>query len=240
MVHTLFIVIWTFLVTVFFATATILASLFGSGGNAPHIVARIWARSLLFASRIHVTVKGLSNIDPNRSFIYMSNHQSNFDIPVLLAYLPVQFRWIAKNELFKIPIFGYAMKRAGHISIDRSGRKSTLQSIKNAAETIRNGVSVSIFPEGTRSQDGNLKSFKNGGFVLAVDSGVPIIPIIIHGTWQIMSKNQLRIKSGRVLLEILEPIESSNFSRKTKNDLLEKVRQIISDRLEEERKNTLC
>ncbi|HPA14607.1 MAG TPA: lysophospholipid acyltransferase family protein [Desulfobacterales bacterium] len=240
MIHTLFIVIWTFLVTVFFAIAAILASLFGSGGNAPHIVARIWARSLLFASRIRVTVKGLSNIDPKRSFIYMSNHQSNFDIPVLLAYLPVQFRWIAKNELFKIPIFGYAMKRAGYISIDRSGRKSTLQSIRNAAEIIRNGVSVIIFPEGTRSQDGNLKSFKNGGFVLAVDSGVPIIPIIIHGTWQIMSKNQLRIKPGRVLLEIQKPVESSNFSRKTKNDLLEKVRQIISDGLEEERKNTSC
>ena len=240
MIHTLFIVIWTFLVTVFFAIAAILASLFGSGGNAPHIVARIWARSLLFASRIRVTVKGLSNIDPKRSFIYMSNHQSNFDIPVLLAYLPVQFRWIAKNELFKIPIFGYAMKRAGYISIDRSGRKSALQSIRNAAEIIRNGVSVIIFPEGTRSQDGNLKSFKNGGFVLAVDSGVPIIPIIIHGTWQIMSKNQLRIKPGRVLLEIQKPVESSNFSRKTKNDLLEKVRQIISDGLEEERKNTSC
>ncbi len=240
MIHTLFIVIWTFLVTVFFAIAAILASLFGSGGNAPHIVARIWARSLLFASRIRVTVKGLSNIDPKRSFIYMSNHQSNFDIPVLLAYLPVQFRWIAKNELFKIPIFGYAMKRAGYISIDRSGRKSTLQSIRNAAEIIRNGVSVIIFPEGTRSQDGNLKSFKNGGFVLAVDSGVPIIPIIIHGTWQIMSKNQLRIKPGRVFLEIQKPVESSNFSRKTKNDLLEKVRQIISDGLEEERKNTSC
>jgi len=240
MIHTLFIVIWTFLVTVFFAIAAILASLFGSGGNAPHIVARIWARSLLFASRIRVTVKGLSNIDPKRSFIYMSNHQSNFDIPVLLAYLPIQFRWIAKNELFKIPIFGYAMKRAGYISIDRSGRKSTLQSIRNAAEIIRNGVSVIIFPEGTRSQDGNLKSFKNGGFVLAVDSGVPIIPIIIHGTWQIMSKNQLRIKPGRVFLEIQKPVESSNFSRKTKNDLLEKVRQIISDGLEEERKNTSC
>lgn len=240
MIHTLFIVIWTFLVTVFFAIAAILASLFGSGGNAPHIVARIWARSILFASRIRVTVKGLSNIDPKRSYIYMSNHQSNFDIPVLLAYLPVQFRWIAKNELFKIPIFGYAMKRAGYISIDRSGRKSTLQSIRNAAEIIRNGVSVIIFPEGTRSQDGNLKSFKNGGFVLAVDSGVPIIPIIIHGTWQIMSKNQLRIKPGRVVLEIQKPVESSNFSRKTKNDLLEKVRQIISDGLEEERKNTSC
>jgi 1-acyl-sn-glycerol-3-phosphate acyltransferase len=240
MVRTLFIVMWTFLVTVFFATATILVSLFGSTGNAPHIVARIWARALLFAGRIKVTVKGLSNIDPNRSFIYMSNHQSNFDIPVLLAYLPVQFRWIAKNELFKIPIFGYAMKRAGYISIDRSGRKSALRSIKNAAEIIRNGVSVIIFPEGTRSQDGNLKSFKNGGFVLAVDAGVPIIPVIIHGTWQIMSKNQLRIKPGRVLLEIHQPVETSDFSRKTKNELLEKVRRIISDGLEEERKETSC
>jgi 1-acyl-sn-glycerol-3-phosphate acyltransferase len=157
----------------------------------------------------------------------MSNHQSNFDIPVLLAYLDTQFRWLAKAELFKIPIFGSSMKRAGYISINRSNRRSAFESLKEAARKIRNGVSVLIFPEGTRSRDGNIRAFKKGGFVLAVDSGVPVVPIVIHGTWSIMSKKGIRIKPGNVVIEILKPIETSDYTRKTKDDLMGQVSQAI-------------
>jgi 1-acyl-sn-glycerol-3-phosphate acyltransferase len=197
-----------------------------------HLAARFWARSILFASRIQVTVKGTSHIDPSKSYIYMSNHQSNFDIPVLLAFLKVQFRWLAKAELFKIPLFGYAMKRAGYISIDRSNRRAAFASLKRAADSIRNGVSIIIFPEGTRSLDGNIRSFKKGGFALAVDSGVPIVPVILHGTRFIMPKERLQIKPGNVLLEITEPIDTANYTRKTKDDLLEKVRNRICEGFE--------
>jgi len=159
----------------------------------------------------------------------MSNHQSNFDIPVLLAYLPVQFRWLAKMELFRIPIFGFAMQRAGYISIDRSNRKAAILSLKRAAEIIRGGVSVLIFPEGTRSLDGEIQPFKSGGFILAVDSGVPIVPVIIHGTWPIMPKDRLRIRPGNVVLEIEKPVETSPYARRDKAALMEKVRQIITE-----------
>jgi 1-acyl-sn-glycerol-3-phosphate acyltransferase len=174
----------------------------------------------------------MSNIDRKKSYIYMSNHQSNFDIPVLLAYLDVQFRWLAKAELFKIPVFGPAMKKAGYISIDRSNRKSSFHSLKKAADTIRNGASVMIFPEGTRSRDGNIRPFKKGGFILAVDSGAPIVPVILHGTWHIMSRNGLMIRPGTVTMEIEEPIETGSFSRKTKDMLLERVSRIIQDSFE--------
>lgn len=227
MARTSIIILGIVLVTAFMAVMTILISFVSAGGDATHKVGRIWAKCIIALSNIRVTVKGLSNLKPGRSYIYMANHISNFDIPVLQAYLPVQFRWLAKAELYKIPIFGYAMKRAGYISIDRSDRKSAIESLNKAAKVIRNGVSVIIFPEGTRSRTKNVQPFKKGGFFLAVDSGVPIIPIIIHGTEQIMSKNQISIKPGNVTLEISKPINSSDYTRNTKDDLMEKVRDII-------------
>ncbi len=229
MIRTPLIVIWVVLVTIYFSISAIIVSFITKSGDMPNKVAAIWARFILAASRIKVEVIGLSNIDPSKSYIYMSNHQGNFDIPILQAYLPVQFRWLAKAELFNIPVFGYAMGRAGHISIDRFNRKSALKSLKNAARIIRNGVSVLIFPEGTRSSDGNIRQFKKGGFVLAVDSGVQIIPVIIHGLWPLMLKNRVFVRPGNVLLEIKEPIESAEFTRKTKDDLLKKVRHVICE-----------
>lgn len=241
MIRTLLLILWTLLVTGFLSIMAILVSFTSKDGNMPHIVARIWAKSILLASGIKVTVKGPSNIDATGSYIYMSNHSSNFDIPVLLAHLPVQFRWLAKAELFKIPLFGHAMKKAGYISIDRSDFKSAVQSLKKAAMNIRDGVSVLIFPEGTRSKDCNIQQFKKGGFVLAVDSGVPIIPVIIHGTWPIMPKNRILVKPGNVILEIAKPIKTSDHTRKTKEDLMEKVRNVLVESFEKlNKEKSLC
>lgn len=236
MIRSVFILIWIVMATGFFSVMAIIASLLDKKGELPHLVARVWGRSILFGARVKVTVKNPANIDPGRSYIYMSNHQSNFDIPVLLAYLPVQFRWLAKVELFRIPIFGFAMQRAGYISIDRSDRKAAILSLRRAAEIIRGGVSVMFFPEGTRSRDGDIRPFKSGGFILAIDSGVPIVPVIIHGTFPIMPKDRLRIRPGNVVLEIEKPVETSSYSRSGKVELLEKVRQIITESHEKEKK----
>lgn len=229
MLQTIVISLWTVFATLFFGYFAILFSLIGTGGDRSHIVARIWGRSILAVSGIRVRVKGMERIDPTRSYIFMSNHQSNFDIPVLLAFLKVQFRWLAKEELFKIPFFGYAMQRVGYISINRSDRKSAFLSLKRAAEIIRGGVSVLIFPEGTRSLDGRIRTFKKGGFILAVDAGVPIVPVVVRGTMPIMPKNRLRIRPGDVELEILAPIDTTAYTRKTKDALLETVRHAICE-----------
>ncbi len=227
--------------TVFFAALVILASFISKSDKTPHNIARVWAKCLLVASGIKVTVKGLSNINPAESYIFMPNHVSNFDIPVLLAHLLVQFRWLAKAELFKIPVFGHAMQRAGYISIDRSDRTSAIRSLKKAGTMIRNGVSLLIFPEGTRSYDNNIQPFKKGGFVLAVDSGVPIVPVIIHGTWPIMPKKKILVKPGNVVLEVAKPIDTSNYTVKTKDVLMEKVRTVIIESLEKGKKDrSLC
>ncbi|MEA3279931.1 MAG: lysophospholipid acyltransferase family protein [Thermodesulfobacteriota bacterium] len=236
MIRAPFIIIWVVLVTIYFSIAAIIVSFIKEGCVMPNKVAKIWARCILFGSRIRVTVTGLSSIDLSLPHIYMSNHQSVFDIPVLQACLPVRFRWLAKAELFKIPVFGYALGRAGHISIDRSNRKSAFKSLNNAAINIRNGVSVIIFPEGTRSRDGNIRQFKKGGFILAVDAGVPVVPVIIHGTWPLMLKNRVLIKPGNIIIEIKDPIKTTDYTRKTKDDLLKKVRKVICESFEEGRK----
>jgi len=163
----------------------------------------------------------------------MSNHQSNFDIPVLLAHLPVQFRWLAKAELFKIPIFSRAMRGAGYVRIDRFNRESAIQSIKEAAAKMKDGVSVMIFPEGTRSHDGSIRPFKKGGFVMAVDTGVPIVPVILQGTLPIMDKNSWRINAGEVSLQIEKPIDTTGYTRETKDELIETVRSVICRGFEE-------
>jgi 1-acyl-sn-glycerol-3-phosphate acyltransferase len=218
--------------TIFWGLIAIVISFFTRAGNPVHIIARIWARGILFVSRIKVTVNGLANIDPTQSYVYMSNHQSNFDIPVLLAYLPVQFRWLAKAELFKIPIFGRAMRGAGYVKIDRFNQKAAFESINEAAGKMKNGVSVMIFPEGTRSLDGNIRSFKKGGFIMAVDAGVPIVPVVLKGTWPIMAKSSLRINNGEVSLNIETPIATTDYTRENKDDLIQSVRAVIKDGFE--------
>ncbi len=182
MLRTALIILYVIPATAVFSIIAIIVSFFSRTGNSVHIIARIWSKSILFVSGIKGEVQGLANIDPSRSYIYMSNHRSNFDIPVLLGCLPIQFRWLAKAELFKIPIFGRAMLGAGYVRIDRSNRESAFKSIDEVAAKMKNGVSVMIFPEGTRSEDGNLRPFKKGGFIMAVDSGVPIVPVILQGT----------------------------------------------------------
>lgn len=227
MAHSFLVIGWTIIITFFFGIAALAVSLTDQTGNSSHKIAGIWARMILLASGVRVTVRGRRNFDPERPSIYMSNHQSLFDIPVLLGHLPIQFRWLAKAELFRIPIFGQAMHRVGYISIDRSDRKSAFASLARAADMIRNGVSVLIFPEGTRSRSNTVRPFKKGGFVLAVDSGVPLTPVITLGTHEIMPKGTLRITPGDVTIEVRPPIDAGRYTRKTKDRLLERVRHEI-------------
>lgn len=229
--NTLVVVVWTVLATAVIGTIVIIYSFFSRTGNGPHLLARRWANSILWVSRMKVTVTGAEKLSPDRSYIYMPNHQSNADIPLLLGKLPVQFRWLAKAELFKIPIFGRAMRGVGYISIDRSNRKSAFESLARAARTIRNGTSVLIFPEGTRSRDGQILPFKKGGFVLSVDSGVPVVPIIIRGTRNIVPKGHCIIRPAPVTMQILDPVETAGYTRKTKDALLERIRSILIDHL---------
>ncbi len=238
MIKTALVILYTIPVTGILGMLAALTAFFSKTGNVPHKIAILWAKSILFVSNVKVHVSGASNIDPEKSYIFMANHQSNFDILALFAGLPVQFRWLAKAELFRIPIFAQGMKGCGYICIDRSNREAAFQSIREAADKIRNGVSVMIFPEGTRSRDGKLLPFKKGGFVLAMDSGVPIVPMVITGSLSVMPKKQLRIKSGHIFLEILKPIDNASLEIKNKDELLQVVRQAILEELTRKEEGT--
>ncbi len=239
MLRSLFFFLSLFVLTVFFSVSAILAGLLIPGGNLAHLVGRTWARSLLFAGGVRVQVDGLHRIDPNQAYVFAANHQSQFDIFVLLAHLPIQFRWLAKKELFSIPIFGPAMKGAGYISIDRSNRKAAFKSIDLAAARVREGTSIVIFPEGTRSLDGRLKSFKKGGFHLAIKAKRPIVPVSISGTFSILPKKGLRITPKKARVCIGDPVPTENVAVEDRNWLISEVRRRIQEHLSTEEKGDL-
>jgi 1-acyl-sn-glycerol-3-phosphate acyltransferase len=227
MLRSVFLVTASVIITVFFSTCCVIFSLMGASENSIHKVARTWATVLLKISNVQVRVHGTEHIATDRPQIFMSNHQSDFDILIVLAYLPGQFRWIAKKELFRIPVFGKAMKNAGYIEIDRQNHERAMQNLAEAARKIREGKSVMSFPEGTRSVDGTIKAFKKGMFHLAFEAGVPIVPITIIGAAEIMPKRSLKISPGRITMVIDQPIEVSAYSEDTRPELIERVRSVI-------------
>jgi 1-acyl-sn-glycerol-3-phosphate acyltransferases len=227
MIHSALLVTLGVIITAFMSFWSVVFSIFPDADNKIHTVANLWAKILLLMCNTKVTVIGKENLLHGKPQIFMANHQSDFDILISLAYIPVQFRWIAKKELFNIPIFGTAMKSAGYIEIDRNNREKALQSIDEAAFRIRNGKSIMTFPEGTRSRDGEIKSFKQGAFHLAIKSGVPIVPVSIIGSGRIMPKRSVRIKPGQIKLVIGEPIEVKSFDIENRHELIEKVRNAI-------------
>jgi 1-acyl-sn-glycerol-3-phosphate acyltransferase len=192
-----------------------------------HWIAIRWARTLLFLAGVRVSISGRKGLSGRESYIFASNHLSAVDILVLLARMPVPFRWLAKDSLFKIPIFGWAMKQAGYIPVEREQGRSAYQSLERAAERIRDGVSVIIFPEGTRSRDGKLGPFKGGGFVLAIKSGRPMVPVSIRGSYEILPKGRYRITPGRVRVVLGRPVPTDGFKLKERGKLMDQVRKEI-------------
>jgi 1-acyl-sn-glycerol-3-phosphate acyltransferase len=216
-----------FSTTVILGTVAILLSLFDSSGNIPHLVARFWGKIQLRITGTRVRMQGLENFDPQKSYILVSNHQSTFDILALLGYLPIQFRWTAKTELFRIPFMGWAMSRIGYIPIERCSPKKAYRSMLRAAEVVRKGMSVIIFPEGTRSPDGNLQPFKKGVFLIALKSQAPILPITIQGASRIMRKGDWRTYPGQVRIQIDPPIETAGTPAENEEQLSQRVRSTL-------------
>lgn len=185
------------------------------------LFARFWGRLGITMAAIKLTVSG-ENYIPDGPIIVMSNHASNFDILAMQGYFPRPLSWIAKKELFKIPVFGWSMRRGGYIPLDRGDGRKALKSMDEAAQQVRGGTSVIIFPEGTRTRDGQLLPFKRGGFLLAVKAGVPVVPVSIVGSFAINPGGSLGLNLGRaVQLRIHAPITlPTGLKRAEAEDLL--------------------
>ncbi|MCC6743485.1 MAG: 1-acyl-sn-glycerol-3-phosphate acyltransferase [Acidobacteria bacterium] len=213
-----------YLYTMVMATISLSVSFFDRDGRRQHWCAHTWCRLIAATAGMRVSVDGIENLpEPGVPVVYMANHQSYMDIPVLFGFLPVQFRIIAKESLFKVPFMGWHLTRAGNIPINRTNRREAMRSIARAAERIREGTSVVVFPEGTRSRDGSLQAFKAGSFKLAMTAGVPIVPLTIIGTCRVLERDSLLIRPGRVALRIHPAIPSAGMRSAEIESLMDAV-----------------
>jgi 1-acyl-sn-glycerol-3-phosphate acyltransferase len=218
-------------ITIVGAIAALLSRLFDPSGDTVLRLARWWARTICALGGVKVEVDGHLELDPAHSYVFMANHLSTIDIWALYVALPLPVRMIAKKQLAAIPLFGWAMAAGRFIFIDRHNAVSARRSIERAKERIRSGASVLLFPEGTRSRDGQLQPFKKGGFHLAIDAGAPIVPVALQGTRELMPRGSLRVKPGRVRVIIGEPIPTEGLDVDDRNALLDRVRDKIAEML---------
>jgi 1-acyl-sn-glycerol-3-phosphate acyltransferase len=221
--------------TVVLGFAVIIAALLGiedKPGGIYDNVPRWWSQAVLFMVGVKVRVHGMENVRSGEAHIFASNHVSWFDVPSLASTLP-RNRFVAKSELFKVPIFGRAMRAAGMIEIQRDNRKAAFGAYDVAAERIRGGKSVVVYPEGTRGYAYPLRPFKKGPFVLAIAAGVPIIPIILHGTIEVMPKGSLWVHSGTVDVHLLEPVSTTGVDYDHRETLMKTVRARMADAMRE-------
>src|SRR6267143_588310 len=217
--------------TVILGLTVIVAALFGvedKPGGLYDKVPRWWSIAVLRAVGIKVRVHGMENVRSGQPYIFASNHVSWFDVPSLAKILP-RNKFVAKSELFKVPIFGRAMRAVGMIEIQRENRKAAFGAYDVAAERIRAGNSVVVFPEGTRGHEYPLRPFKKGPFVLAIAAGVPIVPIIVHGTIEIMRKGSFRVHPGGIDIHLLEPINTTTVDYDHREALMQTVRTRMAD-----------
>jgi 1-acyl-sn-glycerol-3-phosphate acyltransferase len=216
-------------VTNFLSILALFVSLFDSQGRTVHYIMSLWARIHLRVSGVTVVVTGQENVSLP-PYLVMCNHQSALDIYSLIVALPFQFKWVAKRELFLIPFVGWVMKRAGYISLDRKHPREALKAMEDAAQKIRGGMNVIIFPEGTRSEDGNLLPFKKGVFALAIRAKVPIVPVGISGSSRLQPKGSfIPNQKGVIYIRIGKPIDTAQSSRSAKTEIMMTVRQAIED-----------
>ena len=212
--RTLFVLPAFVLLTLFWGSVVLIARLFGVAdgpGTIYERAPRSWARAMLALSGTRVVIHGAERMAGGEARIFASNHVSWYDVLVLVAYLP-RYSFVAKAELFRVPIFGGAARAVGTIPIDRDNRRSAFQSYEEAARRIGGGRNVVVFPEGTRGTGYPLRPFKKGPFVLAVAAGVPVVPTLLHGTVEVMPRHSLWLRAGRVDVHLLEPVDAAGLT----------------------------
>jgi len=211
------------------AILAILVLPFDRRGRLYHGVGRRWSRVLLSICGLKLTTRGAGHLVRGQSYIYVSNHASLLDIPVVTVGVPDQIRIVYKKELEKIPLLGWGLKWGSYIGIDRGNSAEARRSLEEAIEKIRKGASVFMYAEGTRTLDGKLQPFKRGAFNLAVTAGVPVVPLTINGTFRILPKSTMTIHPGRVEVVLEQPIEvGSEQGKDAELRLMEKVHAAIA------------
>jgi 1-acyl-sn-glycerol-3-phosphate acyltransferase len=225
--------LWYFY-TIVMATLSLLLWPFDRTGAMQHWCARWWCRLIAWTIGARIRVHGTANVRADRAYVYMANHSSLIDTPAMFAYLPHQFKIMAKKELFYIPFMGWHLWTSGNFPVDRSDGRKTARSLRAVIAGVRAGKSLVVFPEGTRTPDGKLQDFKPGAFKIALRAGVPIVPVTIRGTFKLLPKTTLAPRPGRVEVIIGQPIDTSDYNEKRLGELIERTRAAIQSKLEDQ------
>ena len=215
------------LYTIVLGTLSIGSSLFEQRGYFAHACARMWSRLILRTTGVHVDVAGLERLVPGRTYVFVANHQSIYDIPILFWSLPSQIRIIAKQSLGRFPFLGWHLRRTGHMLVNRA-RPDRSAVFAWAALLTSRGLSLIVFPEGTRSRDGRVGRFKGGSFYLALEAGLPVVPLSVVGSRHIMLKGRLATYPGRVRLVVHDPIDTTGLAGTDPKAFGERVRRVIA------------
>ena len=213
--------------TTILGSLSLVSSLVDRSGHFAHGCARLWSWLILATTGVSVDVKGLDRLVPGKTYIFVSNHQSIYDIPVVFSSLPYQLRIIAKESLGSFPFLGWHLRRTGHLLVDRKNpdRAGILRRWK---ALVDQGLSLIIFPEGTRSQTGRVGIFKAGSFLMAIEAGLPVVPLSVDGTRRVMRKGELTTRPGHATLVVHEPLETSGLTVADARGFAQKVREIVS------------
>lgn len=221
--------------TIFFATLSLITSLFDRAGRRQAAIARAWSRVLLAVSGVKVRVEGGEKISHDGSYVFASNHASYMDTPVVLANIPVQFRFMAKKGLFSIPFLGWHLARAGHIPVFRDNPRAAVKTLGLAAEAIqKHGISLIVFPEGGRTKTGELRDFKDGAAYIAIRAGVPVVPMALKGSRAVLPWGSGIPKSGVIQMRIGDPIPTAGLKMHDRGRLTEQIREQVVALLQEE------
>ena len=216
--------------TIALGTASLLSSLWDRRGHFAHRCARAWSWLILATTGVSVELRGLERLDPGRTYVFVSNHQSIYDIPVVFATLPYQLRIIAKESLGRFPFLGWHLRRTGHLLVDRRN-PDRARILRRWRDLVGQGLSLIIFPEGTRSADGRLAAFKAGSFLLAIEARLPIVPVSIDGTRHVMRKGRLMTCPGHAVLQVHTPVDVAGLEAGEARALAERVRGIVASGL---------
>jgi 1-acyl-sn-glycerol-3-phosphate acyltransferase len=213
--------------TIALGSLSIGSSLFEKSGHFAHWCARTWSRLILVTTGVRVDVAGLDRLQSGRTYVFVANHQSHYDTPILFSSLPYQLRVIAKESLGRFPFIGWHLRRTGHMLVDRS-RPDRAKVFGWASRLTANGLSLFVFPEGTRSRDGRVARFKGGSFYLAMEAGLPVVPLSIVGSRHVMLKGRLATYPGRVRLVVHAPIDTRELAGTDPKQFAERVRRVIA------------
>jgi len=219
--------IWFY--TVVLGTLSLLSSAFDSSGVIQHGFARLWARMILGTIGAYITVEGLERIDTSRAHVYVVNHLSAIDIPVLYAALPFQFRILAKRELFRYPFMGWHLRRSGQIPVVLDNPKASIRSLQLAVNAVKKNMSLLVFPEGGRSEDGQLQPFMGGAFFAAIRAQADIVPMVLLGTYETLKMNSFHIRPRPLRLLVAAPISTAGLTTRDTESLTGRAREVIAD-----------